>query len=299
MVNLLFRAFIILIALVATNEYLDDYQKLMTAYNKGQEAFGYLFIVLGDVFRSLGLSYFYVHLSYLVIMAVSIAALTRNLFFMVVLIVLVGEILNEQTRFFTGAFGAIALLIYAKKLKVLSATSVLVHPAAGVLAFAGYITNRLFIKFATPTLFLACGCSAFILSEIIRDIIIMIGSKLGYGYEGTVYLEPLSLVGKVFLFFILFLEFFKFKSEVKLNRAKDFYLVKSFFLLKILFSSFAIVSGRLLLIVTVLLVATSTMPTVFVKRKVSVNYNKLVLFSVCIVFAALLVRLYKLLAGDS
>ena len=118
MVNLLFRAFIILIALVATNEYLDDYQKLMTAYNKGQEAFGYLFIVLGDVFRSLGLSYFYVHLSYLVIMAVSIAALTRNLFFMVVLIVLVGEILNEQTRFFTGAFGAIALLIYAKKLKV-------------------------------------------------------------------------------------------------------------------------------------------------------------------------------------
>lgn len=299
MVNFLFRAAIILIVLVATNGYLDDYQKLMTAYDKGQQAFGQLFIFLSEVFRGFGLSYFYVHLTYLVLLAISLATLTRNLFFMVLLIALVGEILNEQTRFFTGAFLSIALLIQTKNLKLLSVSSVFIHPAACILTFAGFLTNRFFLKFVTPSLFLTFGCGAFVLSEVIRDVIILIGSKMGYGYAGTIYLEPLSMTGKVFLLFILLLEFFKFKNEGNLTKGKDFYLVRSFLLLTILFSSFAIVSGRLLLITTILIVASSTLPSTFTKRKVPTSYNKFVLFSVCIVFSALIVRLYKFLAGES
>lgn len=299
MVNLLCRTVVILIALIATNGYLDDYQKLMTAYDKGQQAFGYLFIFLSEIYRSFGLSYFFVHLTYLFVLALSLANLTKNLAFMVVLIILVGEILNEQTRFFTGAFLSIILLIQANKLRFLSLSSVFIHPAACVLTLAGYITNRVFFKFATPTLFLVCGCSAFILSEIIRDIIVLAGSKMGYGYAGTIYLEPLSITGKAFLFLLLILEFFKFKNEVNVSKEKDSFLVKSFLLLTILFSSFAIVSGRLLLITTILIVASSVMPSVFVKRKVPATYNKFVLLSVCIVFSALLVRLYKLLVGES
>ena len=297
MVSFVFRTIIVLIALINTNAYLQDYQQLMVAYDKGQQSYGTLFIFLGEIYRGFNLDYFYVHLTYLIIMACCLAILTKNLAFLVLLIILVGEILNEQTRFFTGVFLAIVILIHSKKLKAFSISAFLIHPAAFVLSFMGYLGNKIVVKHLTPAWFAILGFICFILSEAIRGVVTFIGAKLGYGYAGTIYVEPLSLSGKAFLLVVLCLEFYKFKHEKELNFVVENFLSRTFLLMTILFSGFAIVSGRLLLIWSILMVSTSCMPKFFSDRKVKPNYNLVIFNALYIILTILAVRSLKFFSG--
>ena len=115
-----FKSIVILLSLVITNQYSNDYNLLMSAFSRGQESFGFLFIKLSQIYNYYGFPYFAVHLTYLMILAISLASFTRNIISVVLLIILVGGILNEQTRFFSAIFIAFSLMTLNGKLRFLS-----------------------------------------------------------------------------------------------------------------------------------------------------------------------------------
>ncbi|MBU2917750.1 hypothetical protein KO505_07210 [Psychrosphaera sp. F3M07] len=280
----------IFLVLFLTNEYAHDYQMLESAFKKQQESYGIVFVTLSKFYFQLGLEYILLHITYLFIMSISIALITSNLLLMITLLVLIGHILNEQTRFFTGAMVSIAGLRYYKPAILIS---FLFHPAAFVLTLAAYFIHW-FTKFKQSNWFIIYLITAYVVGFALKEVILSIGRAIGYDYSGSIYLDPISLAGQLFLFAIAIFEVFKKQLEEQTNQEQvKQNEVRAFILLCVVCSGFAIVSGRLLMVIAILVIANSTVPKFNDQNQVSKKYNVFLLLSVIVVFLTLLIRTLK------
>lgn len=289
-----FKSIVILLSLVITNQYSNDYNLLMSAFSRGQESFGFLFIKLSQIYNYYGFPYFAVHLTYLMILAISLASFTRNIISVVLLIILVGGILNEQTRFFSAIFIAFSLMSLNGKLRFLFPLSFFIHPAAFLISFVVFCLMNT-VKKMNELTFLCCTFFAYVFGSYLVSFIVSLGNFLGYGYSGTVHLEPLSILGKIVFFVLAVYEAFIIKNEGVNGKNYDRDIIRALIILGIFASGIAIASGRIMLVLFLLVVAISPMPKIRSSQLVATSHNNILLASILSIATIFLARISKFL----
>ncbi|MCC5855537.1 MAG: hypothetical protein JJU10_07675 [Idiomarina sp.] len=272
---------LLLIALISTNQFGNDYLTLKHAYNIQQESFGTVFILLSRLFYSLGLDYWFLHIFYCVILSFSVSRLSENLISPILVFIILGSILNEQTRYFSAALLALYLLVrYSAWLTLLT---FVIHPAGSLMISAVGILYSVIHKMSLiwkVLLIFAC----FMMSPVVKIAILWIGGQLGYQYEGTVHSEVISNFGLVFILYCAFavLVGFQFINRSGLpyaNRNQSILLAVAG--LAAFSSEFAIISGRYLITLTILLSCMLVFPKLGSFFKESLRIKKWHAASLC------------------
>lgn len=273
MLNKCFKLLVIFIVLVITNTYGNDYSILEFAFNKQQESFGLFFQFFGGVLYFFELDYVFLHSLYLFVIALSVTTFCRNLIFTVTFILLVGLVLNEQARFFSAFLGALALFRLNRPMFAVIFCA-FIHVGASVIFLAFYGVRWAMSKVDGSSFFLLFALSAWSLGLLIKQWLIAVGGYLGYGYTGTVHLEPLSIQGVgVYVLLVLVeasLLIVGEKSFLKTDRRN----YRAILILGLFSSGIAIVSGRLLFVVSLYYAASAAALSFSSRRKVGPRHNK-------------------------
>ena len=226
---------IIVFFLSSLNTFGNDYLWVSGSFDRGEFKFGYFLQLLQFLKPIVHFPYFYVHIFLLALIGYTLLKFNKTNFLIILIILLpFGQILNEQTRFFSAFLITLVNPWYML-------LGVLIHPAGGLLALGYYAYKRIhsyFIKTRINFCFLLL--SSFIISIFITQLALIVSSALGYGYVGTVFFEKASYESYfikvvIWVFFLLF---------NKLNRHD---VLVYLLILTTLFSNLSIVSGRLLI----------------------------------------------------
>ncbi|MFA0314579.1 hypothetical protein [Vibrio cyclitrophicus] len=295
MFSFLFKFFSILGVLLFTNTIGHDYSVLKHAYEIRQESFGHLFIFLSYLYNSLGLEYYWVHLTYAMIFSFSFALITKNIIFALLIVFLSGEVLNEQLRFFSGTILALVLIRYSS---ALSMVVYLIHPAATIVAGISAIVNRFFINKSAMSLFFLVVIS-IASSFLLKPVIIKLSVVFGYAYAGSHFFESISSFGLLYIIATSLLSIFIVIYSKKIQQQEiEAITIYGLSLSACFFSQFAIFSGRLVLVIAILSTTISIRPSVYRNTINSVRINYLESFSIlmlCIVFSVYLAKYFYFL----
>lgn len=226
---------IIVFFLSSLNTFGNDYLWVSGAFDRGEFKFGYFLQLLQFLKPIVQFPYFYVHIFLLALIGHSLLKINKAHFLIILMILLpFGQILNEQTRFFSAFFITLINPWYML-------LGVLIHPAGGLLSFGYYAYKRFHPFFIKKRInFWVLLISSFTMSFFVSQLALIVSSALGYGYVGTVFFEKASYES-YFIKIVIWIFFLMFKKLTK-HDVLVFLLI-----LTTLFSDLSIVSGRTLI----------------------------------------------------
>jgi len=224
----------------------NDYQTLKKAYDNSWDGYGHGFQAVSSIGRLLDLNYKFVHFMLLALLfPFFINTNIAQIIGISISIILLFGVLNEQTRFYISLSGVSVAVL---KRNYLLISLAMFHVAGAILGILVASLSLLWIYHSRFIwrFFLLVGTVFFGVG--LKPIILQIGAAVGYGYAGTIFLEP-SSVNSLFFKFLVFLSLIFYRK----SEADHFYvLVLMSLICSIAFSDFAILSGRLLVFSSIL-----------------------------------------------